>query len=108
LNKDKFNLEEKIYDLQIIAIIKDIISNNKIQTMGDLINIYNSKYFQIYQVPDVTIKNICSKYRIQKLLEYNTDITSTQLELNKILVLLSNISNSAFNKFQEIYNQLNR
>jgi len=107
LNKDQYGLKERIYELQVIAIIKEIISNNKIQTMGDLINAYNLKYLQLYGIKEDIIKSICSKYRIQKLLDYNTDMTSTQLELNKITGLLSDISTSAFNKFQEIYNQLN-
>jgi len=108
LNKDQYALQEKIYELQVISIIKEIISDNKIQTMGDLINIYNSKYLQKYGVPDTIIREVCAKHKIQKLLDYNTDISSAQFELHRVNSLLSDISTSAFNKFQEIYNRLSR
>lgn len=107
LCSDKIKLEEKQYELQVIAVIKEIISDNKLQTMTDLINIYKSNYSKIYiNITEDTIKQVCSKHRIQKLLDYNTDLTSVQYEINNIISLLSNIQVSAYNKFLEIYKQV--
>jgi DNA gyrase/topoisomerase IV subunit A len=107
LQSDKIKKEQRIYELQIIAVIKEIISNNKIQTMSDLINLYNSTYFQIYpNITEKTFKEVCSKHHIQKLLDYNTDITETMISLNDIINIMSNISVSAYTKFIEIYNSI--
>lgn len=107
LQSDKIKKEQRIYELQIIAVIKEIISNNKIQTMNDLITTYNSIYSQVY--PNITekiFKDVCSKHNIQKLLDYNTDITETFNDLNDIINIMSNISLFAYKKFIEIYNNI--
>jgi len=107
LNSDKTKLEEKIFELKIVSIIKEIISSNSIKSMSDLINIFKTNYSTKYPECNETIlKEVSSKHKISKLLEYNVDLSSLNTELINVNSLLIDVNSSAFIKFQNLYNSL--
>lgn len=103
-NDDKSKLNEKLFDLQVIGVIRIIITthNIKINRIDDIINTFNSSYKNQYpNISDKDIKSMTSKYNIKALVEHAIDTKSIQNQIADIDNILNNIVTHAFGKMQD-------
>lgn len=85
LKHDKSNLTHKLYELNIVLVIRDIINNNPtIKKVADILTVYNTNYKSIHGFQDNEISTICGKYTIKKLIETDIDIYDIQTEIQNI------------------------
>ena len=104
LQDDKLKLDNKIFALKIIEIIRKIIVNNNIniKRVDNIIQIFKKQYQKTH--PNITeddISKTCSKNSIKQLIEHNLNIVPLQKELQKVITDINNIAHVAFAKALE-------
>jgi|GEM_PF-3622207 len=106
LTQEKQGLIERIYELQVIAVIRNIIQDNgnAVKSAEDVVNIYNTnKKYQNEKIGAEAIREIVAKHRIKTLLEHSTNTATVQHKLSIIDNQLSNMAQTAFARLNEIF-----
>jgi len=101
LKDDKFKLENKIFALKVIEIVRKIIVDNdiNIKRVDNILQIFKKQYQKTYQdITEDDISKTCSKNSIKQLIEHNLDIIPLQKDLQKVNDDLNNIAQVAFTK----------
>lgn len=99
LNGEKISLQDRIFELGVIKIVQEIIENNKIRSKDILIQTFEQTYKLNYPtVSSDDIRSVCTKHRIDSLLNHSTDTTATQNKLNSVEALLNNMAKSSYDK----------
>jgi len=99
LNQEKDALIEKLFELQVIAVIRNILQDHGtlIKSAMDVINIYNSNIkYQDTRIKEFHIQETISKHNIKTLLEHYINTTTVQQKLMEIDNKLSNMSQVAY------------
>lgn len=99
--KDKTALLEKLFQLKVVAVIRDILNNHTIslQKVDNIVSIFSQYYKTNY--PDITDENIrqtCNKQNIRTLIEHNIDSQSVQIKINEVDDILNDIVQFAYQK----------
>lgn len=99
---DRQKLKNKLNELQIIIVIRDIIHQNPSILVGkrveDIVNFNNSNY------TDQELISVCSKYNIKTLVESHIDIASIQKEITSLDTIINDIDNFVLNDLKKTYN----
>ncbi len=86
-NRLEFNLN-KLEELKIIQVIRDILKNNPtIKTIDEIVKLNTSNY------NSNEIRSVCSKHNIKTLIEAHVDINAVQSQINSLTNTINNIDN---------------
>jgi len=84
-NRLEFNLN-KLEELKIIQVIRDILKNNPtIKTIDEIVKLNTSNY------NSNEIRSVCSKHNIKTLIEAHVDINAVQSQINSLTNTINNI-----------------
>jgi DNA gyrase/topoisomerase IV subunit A len=98
LNKDLEIITLKIYEYNIILIVRNIIENNPtVKTIKDIVALNTNPQ----ATPD-EIEKICSKHRIKQLIEANIDLPALTAEKQNLEQNILNIDTIAFNRVKSL------
>jgi DNA gyrase/topoisomerase IV subunit A len=101
LKDDRLKLENKIFTIKVIGIVREIIVNNNIniKQINNIIQIFKTQYQSKYpNINEEDISRICSKNSIKQLIEYDLDMSSLLAELQVVINDVNNINQVAFQK----------
>lgn len=103
-NLDLSNIRKKLFNLKVVAIIRDIINTENVQLnkVDQIINIFTQKYKT--SNPDITenhIKECCSKHSIKALIEYKLDTQSLVQQEKEVLNILNNLTIIGYNHMKD-------
>lgn len=94
--------KDKLFENQVIAIVRKIIENNpSAKTVDEIVKLYENKYKQD-NVSNEDVKKICSKYTIKSLIEHKTDETVLQKEIRTIQHYLNNLEEYCYNILETV------
>ena len=102
-NAERYSLEEKIWGLKVIAIVRDIVNNNgiKLNRIDDIIAIFTQHYQSKYPTVSVTdIQSVCTKNNIRTLIEVSLDTKGTEDKLDAVKKIIADIDNVAYDKMK--------
>jgi len=106
LNFEKDGFVERIYELQVIAIIRKILqdSGSAITSAEDVVNIYKTNaIYQQATIGEGVIREVISKHKIKTLLEYSTNTTTVQTKIAAIDIKLNNMAQTAHARLMAIF-----
>ncbi len=84
-NRLEFNLN-KLEELKIIQVIRDILKNNPtIKTIDEIVKLNTSNY------NSNEIRSVCSKHNIKTLIEAHVDINAVQSQINSLTNTINNM-----------------
>lgn len=93
-NQLEYNLN-KLEELKIIQVIREILKNNPtIKTIDEIVKLNTSNYIEN------EIRKVCSKHSIKTLIEAHIDINSVQSKINSITNTINNIDNVVLNEIK--------
>lgn len=84
-NQLQFNLE-KLEELKVIQVIREIVKNNPTVSTVDAIIALNTSSFN-----DGQLRAVCSKHNIKTLIEAHIDINSVNTKINSLNKTIANI-----------------
>lgn len=102
-NVEKSAIEEKIWNLKVIAIVRDIVNNNSVNLnrVDDIVTIFTQSYKAKHKTVDESdIRNVCTKNNIRTLIEVSLDTKGAEIKLEEVKKTLANIETVAYNKMK--------
>ena len=91
----EFNLN-KLEELKIIQVIREIIKNNPgIQKVDEIVQLNTSNYLES------ELRSVCSKHSIKTLIEAHIDINSVQNKINSLTNTINNIDSVVLNEMKK-------
>lgn len=93
-NQLEYNLN-KLEELKIIQVIREILKNNPtIKTIDEIVKLNTSTYIES------EIRSVCSKHSIKTLIEAHIDINSVQSKINSLTNTINDIDNVVLNEIK--------
>jgi DNA gyrase/topoisomerase IV subunit A len=106
LNDDKSKMEEKLFELKVIQIVRDIIrSTDKYKNVDDIIDIFTPHKEHFPGIEEKDLRRVISKYTIKYLIEKDLNVIEYQKELDSINENIKNIDIIALEKLKGYYGQ---
>jgi len=106
LTADKSGLIERIYELQVISIVRRILEDHgsNIKSSEDVVKLYNSTpAYQDKKIGGDALREVVQKHKIKTLLEHSTNTTSVQNKLNFIDTQLNSMAATAHERLKSIF-----
>ena len=98
---DKHSLEEKLYHLKVIAIIRQIVNSHggNLNKIEDIVQIFNQSFAQANPIISADdIRKTCSKNNIRTLIEVSIDTQTVMSKISSVQKSIDDIDNIAYNK----------
>lgn len=90
----EYNLN-KLEELKIIQVIREILKNNpNLKTIDDIVKLNTSTY------ADNELRSVCSKHSIKTLIEAHIDINSVQSKINSLSNTINSIDTVVLNELK--------
>lgn len=97
INKDLILAQNKLNELNIILIIRDIIEKNPtVKTIQEICSLNTSTF------TNTDLESVCSKHRIKTLIEANIDIPGVQKTISDLQYEINNINTFALNRIKQV------
>ena len=95
---------EALYEIQVVEIVRNIIqSYPTVKLIQDIIDIYEKEpKFQKPNVGAESIRNVCSKYSIKKLIEHKFDAQQIQNKINALTNEINNINQHGYERVLQL------
>lgn len=94
-------LQEKLFDLEVIAVVREIINkyNLSIKRVDDIVQTFTKEFAKQHpKVSEDSIRYVCGKHSIKRLVEVSIDTNSVHIEIKDVQKTIDDIGNVAFKK----------
>lgn len=97
-------VRDKLYEITVIEVVRQILHDNPaVKKVQDIIDIYNqNKQYQMQNINDESIRYVCSKHSIQKLIEHTIDKSCVLNDIKALEHEIEHIDEFGFNRIKSL------